>query len=59
LERLNSFYVETVDNQLNLNNNCINVQTSQQKLDYCLNTMFVYPVTEYEVESVTQSSKGN
>jgi bisphosphoglycerate-dependent phosphoglycerate mutase len=59
LERLNSFYVETVDNQLNLNNNCINVHTSQQIIDYCLNTMFVYPVTEYEVESVTHSSKGN
>jgi len=31
LDRLNSFYVETVDNLLNLNNNCINVHTSQQK----------------------------
>jgi len=59
LDRLNSFYIETVDNQLNLNNNCINVYTSQHKIDYSLNTMFVYPVTEYEVESVTQSSKGN
>ena len=59
LDRLNSFYVESVDNLLNLKNNHINVHTSQQKIDYCPNTMFIYPVTEYEVGSVTQSSKGN
>jgi len=40
LDTLNSFYVETANNLLNLNNNCINVYTSQQKIDYCLNTVF-------------------
>jgi hypothetical protein len=44
---------------LNLNKNHINVHTSQQKIDYCPNTKFVYPVTENAVESITQSLKGN
>jgi hypothetical protein len=32
---------------------------SQLKTDYCPNTMFIYPVTENEVKSVTTSLKGN
>jgi hypothetical protein len=34
------------------------MQTPQQRLNYCPNTMFVYPVTENEVECVN-SLKGN
>lgn len=53
------FFVETVDNLLNSTNNHINVLALQQKIDYCPNNIFLYPVTENEVESVTQSSQGN
>ena len=51
------FFVQTVDNLLNLNKNNINVHTSLPKIYYCPNTMLVYPITENDVESITQSLK--
>ena len=53
------FFVETVDNLLNSTNSHINVLTLQQKIDYCPSNIFLYPVTENEVENVTQSLQGN
>jgi hypothetical protein len=35
------------------------MQILQERINYCPNTMFVYPVAENEVESVTSSLKGN
>jgi hypothetical protein len=35
------------------------MQTPQQRINYCPNAMFVYPVTENEVACVTNSLKGN
>jgi hypothetical protein len=59
MDGLNFFFVRTVDNILHLNKKHINLHTSQQKIDYCPNTIFVYPVTENAVEGITQSLKRN
>jgi hypothetical protein len=37
----------------------MNVHTSQQTIDYCPNTIFFYPDTDNELESVTQRLKAN
>ena len=47
-DRLNSFIIQSVGDLLNWNNSR-DVHTWQQRLHYCPNTMFVYPVTENEV----------
>lgn len=52
-DKLNYFFVESVDDLLNRNNNCINVHTSQQRINYCPNTIFLYPVSDNNVKSIT------
>jgi hypothetical protein len=55
---INSFFVGIVDDLLNQNSCHINVQTAKQNINYCPNTLFLFPVMENEIECVTKSLKG-
>jgi len=39
-------------------NNVGNYNNSQHEINHCLNTIFIHPVTEEEVESLTKGLKG-
>jgi hypothetical protein len=36
----------------------MNIQTAKQRINYCPNTIFLFPVTETEIECVAKSLKG-
>jgi hypothetical protein len=57
-DMINFFFVGIVDDLLNENNCPINVQTAKQRINYCPNTIFLFPVTENEIECTTKSLKG-
>jgi hypothetical protein len=58
-DMLNNFFVEIIDDLLSKNNkNNTNTQMQKQRLNCCSNTIFLHPVTEYKIESVTNSLKG-
>ena len=48
-DTLNSFYIDCTEYLLLQNKSYINGQTSETKIKYNSNTMFVYPVTEDEL----------
>jgi len=57
-DTLNSFYTDCIENLLVQNKSCINDHTAQMKIIYNPRTMFVYPVTEDEVNQVVSILKG-
>jgi hypothetical protein len=58
-DMLNNYFVEMIDDLLSKNNkNNINNQMQKQRINCCPNTIFIHPVTEYEIEHVTNSLKG-
>jgi hypothetical protein len=58
-DMLNNSYVEIIDDLLSKNNkNNTNTQMQKQRVNCCSNTIFLQPVTEYEIEHVTNNSKG-
>jgi hypothetical protein len=58
-DMLNNYFVETIDDLLIKNNkNNTNTQVQKQGIIYCPNTIFIHPVTEYEMECVIKSLKG-
>ena len=57
-EILISFFAGIAHELLLLNNSHFNCRMSQQKINYCPNTIFIFPVTETEVKRVTTSLKG-
>ena len=42
---------------VNKENNVGNYSNSQHEINHCLNTIFIHPVTEEEVESLTKGLK--
>jgi hypothetical protein len=52
----NNFVVEIIDLSQNNKNNK-NTQLQKQRINCCPNTIFLHPVTEYEIECVTDSLK--
>ena len=57
-EILNSFYIDCIEKLLVQNKAYINGQTAQMKFKYYPNTMFVYPVTENELNQVVSKLQG-
>jgi hypothetical protein len=58
-DMLNNYFVEITDDPLSKNNkNNINIQMQKQRINCCPNTILIHPVTEYEIECVTNSLKG-
>jgi hypothetical protein len=55
---LNTFFVEIIDDLLNQNCSTINAQLPKQRINHYSKTIFLYPVTEYEIERVSKSLKG-
>jgi len=55
---LKSSCVQIVSEILNKNSCHANVQISQQRTNFCPNNIFIFPVTENEVECVTRSFEG-
>jgi hypothetical protein len=55
---LYTFFVEIIDELLKNNNSKNNVQLSKQRIISCSKTLFLYPVTEYEILQVSKSLKG-
>jgi hypothetical protein len=55
-DMLNTFFVEISDDLLSQNNK--NTQLQKQRINCCPSTIFLHPVTEYEIECVTNSLKG-
>ena len=58
VDTLNSFYTNCIEDLLVKNEPYINGQTSQMEIQYNSNTMFVYPVTEDELNQVVSTLKG-
>jgi len=58
LDMLKSSCVRIVGELLNQNGCHVNIQISQQRSNFCPNNIFIFPVTENEVECVTRSLKG-
>jgi hypothetical protein len=54
---LNYFLIESIDNLL-VQNNHLKVQTTQQRIKYQLQTMFLHPITETELESIIRNLGG-
>jgi hypothetical protein len=55
-DMLNNFFVEITDDLLSRNNkNNKNTKSQKQRITHCPNTIFLHPVTEYEIECVTNS----
>jgi hypothetical protein len=46
---LNTFFVEIIDDLLNQSSSAINAQSPKQRISRCSKTVFLYPVTEYEI----------
>jgi hypothetical protein len=57
-EMLNSFFSGIAAELLTQNSKTHNSQKVQQKINSCDNTIFVFPVTEDEVECVVKKLKG-
>jgi hypothetical protein len=57
-DMLNNFIVEIIDDLLSQNNKNNNAQLHKQRINCCQNTIFLYPVTEHEIECVIKSLKG-
>jgi hypothetical protein len=56
---LNTFFVEIIDDMLNQNSSKVNSQLPKERIHRCfLKTVFLYSVTEYEIEHVSKSLKG-
>lgn len=55
-DMLNNFFVEIIDDLLSQNNK--NTQLQKQGINCCPNTIFLHPVTKYEIVCVTNSLKG-
>jgi hypothetical protein len=55
---LNTLFVEIIDDFLNQNISKINAQLPKQRIDCSSKTIFLYPVTEYEMEGVSRSLNG-
>jgi hypothetical protein len=55
---LNTFFVEIIDVLLNQNSSKNNAQVPKQRINCCPRTVFLFPVTEYEVEHITKCLKG-
>jgi len=55
---MNSFYMDCVEDLLVQNKSHINRQTAQIKIKYKPNSMFVYPVTEDELNHTVSNLKG-
>ena len=58
-DRINSFFVEIVNDLLSQSGSHVNMETPQQRINYCPNRTCVYPVSENEAERVTNSYKCN
>jgi hypothetical protein len=57
-DMLNSFFTDSVVDLLARNTIYSPAQTSQQRIQYQMNTMFWLPITEIEIERVIRSLKG-
>jgi hypothetical protein len=57
-EMLNSFFSGIADELSTQNSKTHNGQKVQQKINSCDNTIFIFPVTEDEVECVVKKLKG-
>jgi hypothetical protein len=57
-DMLKSSCVRIIGELLNQNGCHVNVRISQQRTNFCPNNIFIFPVTENEVECVTRSLKG-
>ncbi|PNF17939.1 hypothetical protein B7P43_G18419 [Cryptotermes secundus] len=57
-DMLNSFFIESIEDLLANNINHSPVQTSQQRIQYQMNTVFWLPITEIEIERVMKSLRG-
>jgi hypothetical protein len=55
---LNTLFVEIIDEFLNQNISKINAQLPKQRTNCCSKTIFLYPVTEFEIEHVSRSLNG-
>jgi hypothetical protein len=55
---LNTLFVEIIDDFLNQNISKINAQLPKQRINCCSKTIFLYPVTEYEMDRVSRSLNG-
>jgi hypothetical protein len=56
---LNTFFVEIIDNLFNQNSSTMNDQSPKQRINCCSKTIFLYLVTEYEIECVSESLKAH
>jgi hypothetical protein len=54
-DMIHSFFVGIIDDLLNQNCYDINVQTAKQRINYCPNTIYLFPVTENEIKCVPKS----
>ena len=57
-DMLNSFFIESVEDILANNINHSPVQTSQQRIQYQMNTMVWLPINKIEIEWVIKSLRG-
>jgi hypothetical protein len=57
-DMMNSFSVGIIDELLNQSSCHINIHTAKQRINYCPNTIFLFPVTENEIQCVAKSLKG-
>jgi hypothetical protein len=58
-DMLNNYFVEITDDLLSkYNKNNTNTQLQKQRINCRPNTIFIHPVTEYEIECVIKSLKG-
>jgi hypothetical protein len=58
-EMLNACFVDTVEEIIKQNNYPSTTHMAQSKIEYCLNSVFVLPITENEGECVIKKSKVN
>jgi len=58
VDTLNSLYIDCTEDLLVQNKSYINGPTAQKIIKYDLNTKFVYPVTEDELNQVVSKLKG-
>jgi hypothetical protein len=54
---LNTSFIEIID-LLNQNSCKTNAQLPKQKINHCSKTIFLYPVTGYEIQRISKSLKG-
>ena len=57
-DTMNSFYIDCIEDFLVQNTSYINGQTAEMKIKYNQNTMFVYQITDDELNQVVSKLKG-